>query len=270
MTLLKHYLNNMKNKCFSCLIVTVLNAQNVDMYISLIHEGQVDGVKESMQELVSKYPNDPEVLYLKGLLTSHGSKSLEIYNTILEKFPKSKYAGDAAVKIGEYFYARGLYSQAGKQLCNIPRNYPRFQDIQRVLDLMVSSFEAIGEEDSAKYYIGIYQGMFPYLDIDKYGLSTNNKNMSQTLSQRNIKEPKPYVIQIGAFGNIKNAKRLKLQVSQIGYDVELTPIQTNGRGLHAVRVVRFKSKSSAERIGKVIKKKLGLDFRVLYRPKSVG
>ena len=67
---------------------------------------------------------------------------------------------------------------------------------------------------------------------------------------------------------MQNAKRLKLQVSQIGYEVELSKIQTNGRGLHAVRVVRFKSKSAAEKIGKIINKKLGVDYRVLYRPKS--
>ncbi len=38
--------------------------------------------------------------------------------------------------------------------------------------------------------------------------------------------------------------------------------------LHAVRAVRFKNKSEAERVGSVIKKKLGIDYRVLYRPKT--
>ena len=53
-------------------------SQNVDMYLSLIHEGQSQGVKESLPELISKYPNDPGVLYLQALLTSNGMKSLEI------------------------------------------------------------------------------------------------------------------------------------------------------------------------------------------------
>jgi hypothetical protein len=61
---------------------------------------------------------------------------------------------------------------------------------------------------------------------------------------------------------------MKLQVSQIGYGVEISPVQTNGRKLHAVRVVRFKNKSEAERVGNVIKKKLGINYRVLYRPKN--
>ena len=253
------------------LIPVVLLSQNVEMYLSLLEEGQTDAVKQKLPELVSKYPNHPNVLFLNALLTRDGMKSLELYNTILEKFPESKYASDASVKIGEYFYARGLYSQAGKQLCHIPRKYPRFPDIQRVLDLMVNSFQAIGQEDSAKYYLGVYQSMFPYLDVDKYGLKSTSTNFrNNSLAKTKLKEPKPYVIQIGAFGNIQNAKRLKLQVSQIGYEVELSKIQTNGRGLHAVRVIRYKSKSGAEKVGKIIKKKLGIDYRVLYRPKGAN
>ena len=81
----------------------MLGAQNVDMFLSLIHEGQSDGVKEQLPELVSKYPNDPGVLYLQGLLTTDGMKSLEIYSILLDKFPESKYSAEAAVKIGEYF-----------------------------------------------------------------------------------------------------------------------------------------------------------------------
>ena len=50
--------------------------QNVDMYLSLIHEGQSQGVKENLPELISKYPNDPGVLYLQALLTTNGIKSV--------------------------------------------------------------------------------------------------------------------------------------------------------------------------------------------------
>ncbi len=236
------------------------------MYISLIHEGQSEGVKDNISELTSKYPNNPGVLYLQALLTVNGMKSLELYSRLIEKFPESKYSGEASVKIGEYFYARGLYSQAGRQLCSIPRKYPRLTNMQGVIDMMVSSFRAIGEEDSVKYYSSIYQNMFPSLDISKYGIEKQLVSNSLVMDNKIKKEPKPYVIQIGAFGSIQNADRLKLQVSQIGYEVEISPIQTNGKGLHAVRVVRYRSKSSAERIGEVIKKKLGIDYRVLYRP----
>ncbi len=255
-------------RIFFLLIPYFLSAQNVDMYLSLLHEGQTAGVKENLPELISKYPNDPGVLYLQALLTTDGMKSLEFYGTIIEKYPESKYAPDASVKIGEYFFARGLYSQAGRQLCQIPRRYPRYSDNQRVVDLMVSSFRAIGEVDSVRYYVGIYQSMFPNLDVEGYGVSSKKNPSNPIQISPKTSEPKPYVVQIGAFGNEGNAKRMKLQISQIGYTVEISPVETNGRKLHAVRVVRFKNKSEAERVGNVIKKKLGSDYRVLYRPKS--
>ena len=239
----------------------ILLSQNIEMYLSLIDEGQILGVKEQMPELISKYPNNPDVLFLRGLMTVDGNKSIESFKKILLKFPDSKYAPDAAVKIGEYYYSLGLYSQAGHQLSQIPRVYPRYQDIQRVMDLMMSSFLAIGEEDSAKYYSSIYKSMFPEIQVNNYNTNNNQNNITE-----NKKIKKPYIIQVGAFGRKENAHRMKLQISQIGYKVEIADVQNNGRGLHAVRVVRYDTKREAEKVGTLIKKKLGIEYKVLYRP----
>ena len=241
--------------------------QNVEMYLALIYEGKTEGVESKINEMILKHPNDPGVLFLEALTTSDGSKALESYNNIIEKFPSSKYAVESSVKLGEFLYSKGLYSQAAQQLRLIPRLYPRYPDIERVVNLMSSSFLAIGAEDSLKYYLGIYQSMFPNIIFDEYEISEKRENIN--LDQKFTLEStpiKPYVIQIGAFGNIQNANRLKLQVAQIGYDVKIVPIETNGRTFNAVRVVSYKSKSQAEKIGKVIKNKLGIEYRVLYRP----
>ena len=113
-------------------------AQNIDMYLSLIDEGQMNSVKEKLPELISKYPNSAGVIYLQALLTRDGMKSLELYNLIIEKFPRSSFSDDASVKLGEYFYARGLYSQACKSLSQFPRKHPRYHDMQRVCLLYTS------------------------------------------------------------------------------------------------------------------------------------
>ena len=254
-----------KMKIIICFFPILLASQNIEMYLSLIDEGQLSGVKEQMPELISKYPNNPDVLFLKGLMTTDGNKSIEIYKKVLSNFPNSNYAPDAGVKIGEYYYSLGLYSQAGKHLSQIPRIYPRYKNIQRVMDLMVSSFLAIGEEDSAKYYSSIYKSMFPELQVDDYQI-INPQSIDHSNTKMVNKIKKPYIIQVGAFGNRNNAERMRLQISQVGYNVEISDVQNNGRGLHAVRVVRFQSKREAEKIGKLIKKKLGIDYRVLYRP----
>lgn len=246
-----------------------LFSQNIDMYIALLNEGNSAGVKEQLPELISKFPNDPDVLFLKALLTQDGMSALEQFGNLLDKYPKSKYAPDAAIKIGEYFFARGLYSQASSYLSKVLTEYPNYPDVQRVIDLMVNSFQAIGEEDSARYYIYLYKSMYPGLDISEYGLREASSSYNSRKSNNDLSsKQKHFSVQIGAFSAETNAKRLKLQVSQIGYNVIVTPIETNGRRFHAVRVIGFSSKKSAEKVGKSIKKKLGIDYRVLYRPKG--
>ena len=255
----------MKNKFLSLIsfIPLAIFPQNIEMYLSLIDQGQIEGVKEQLPALISKYPNNPDILFLAGVLSMDGNKSYNIYKELLENFPDSKYAPDAAVKIGEYYYSLGLYSQAGTQLSKIPRIHSNYPDIERVAELMVSSFKAIGEEDSAKYYSSIYKSMFPNIELDKLD-DVNKFQVKVKKNERGVK--RPYIIQVGAFGNISNAERMRLQISQIGYDVEISEVQINGRGLHAVRVVRYETKSEAEKVGRLVKKKLGIDYRVLYRP----
>ena len=109
--------------------------------------------------------------------------------------------------------------------------------------------------------------MFPNVDTGLDVLSNQNKPLNQVFDF-NKKRPDlgSYVVQVGAFGNEKNAKRLKLQVSQLGHDISINNVKSNGKKLYAVRVNRFKTKKQAEKIGKDIKTKLGLEYRVLYRP----
>ena len=185
-------------------------------------------------------------MFLKGIMTTDGSKSIEIYKKILNNFPESRYASEAAVKIAEYYYSLGLYSQAGKHLSKIPRVYPRFPNIQRVIDLMVSSFIAIGEEDSAKYYANIYKSMFPTLNVDKLRKEGKSINYNNAYQKKSIN--KPYIIQAGAFSNFENANRMKLQISQIGYDVEISIVENKGLKLYAVRVIRYETKFEAEKV----------------------
>ena len=252
---------------FFFLLASFSFGQNIELYLSLIEEGRVEGVKENLPELSSKYPNNPGVLYLKALLTQNGNSAIKLYQDLLKKHPDSKYASYSAMKIGEYFYARGLYTQAATLLKNIPIKYPRFVDIQRVTNLMVNSFNAIGEADSARYYALIINSMFPNIDIESDMVIDKSKPLNQVFDF-NRKRPDlgPYVVQIGAFGSEQNAKRLKLQASQLGHDVSINKVDSNGKRLYAVRVNRYKSKKQAEKAGRDIKTKLGLEFRVLYRP----
>ena len=119
------------SKYFLIIIFSFLYAQNVDMYLSLLEKGNVKDVRETLPELISKYPKDPGVLYIKALLTDDGASSISQYKNIIKNYSESKFAASSAMKLGEYFYAKGLYTQSANLLKNIPPKYPRFEDMQR-------------------------------------------------------------------------------------------------------------------------------------------
>ena len=246
------------------ILFSFLQAQNVNLYLSLIDEGNSKGVKENLPELTSKYPDDPGVMFLKALLTEDGDSAIEQYKYIIKKYPESEYAPDCAMKIGEYFYARGLYTQSSNLLKNMPAKYPRYKDMQRLTDLMINSFNAIGEADSAKYYGLIIKSMFPSIEAN---IDEKNNMLSQVYKFKNNKKIRgPFVVQIGAFSSKKNAERLRLQVRQLGHDVSINKVDSNGKTFFAVRLNSYKTKQKAEEIGRGIKSKLGVNYRVLYRP----
>ena len=58
-------MNNIRNY-FLILFFSFLSAQNIDMYLSLLEKGNTKGVRENIPELISKYPSDPGVLFLKA------------------------------------------------------------------------------------------------------------------------------------------------------------------------------------------------------------
>ena len=257
------------NSIFYFFVSTILlYSQDVDKYLGLINEGRIDDVISALPELEAFYKNDPSILFLKALVSEDGEKALLIYRDILKTYPDHKFADDVAMKIGEYLFSRGLYTQSSKQFRLVPLVYSTTDHAQRATDLMVNSLLAIGHRDSAAFYISQIRLLHPSLEFDKYGLAKlidppkeaklvklNQSKVSAKLKNRkpvwtgpkiNPKIPKPgpskskdYVAQVGAFSKYKNALRIKNLLVQGGFNAEIVEVPSTGRRLHAVRIVRF-------------------------------
>lgn len=261
--------------------------QNINLYLTLLEKGRTQEVKDNLPELLDRYPDEVGVYYIQALVNEDGDSSIDQFQKIIKNFPSSKFAAKSEMKIGEYFFARGLYSQASTQLKKLIYKYVDSEDHQRALDLMVNSYIATGEEDSAKVALRMIKQLYPSLKFDKYGIEVIYKDskevklvrldsdeITKKIKSRKKKKRKPlpkdllkpWVIQVGAFGKYENANRLKKQIQSNGYSAEVHAVNSNGKRLHAVRIVRFISKKDAEKIGKGLKKKFGLDFRVLNNP----
>lgn len=261
--------------------------QNINLYLTLLEKGRTQEVKDNLPELLDRYPDEVGVYYIQALVNEDGDSSIDQFQKIIKNFPSSQFAAKSEMKIGEYFFARGLYSQASTQLKKLIYKYVDSEDHQRALDLMVNSYIATGEEDSAKVALRMIKQLYPSLKFDKYGIEVIYKDskevklvrldsdeITKKIKSRKKKKRKPlpkdllkpWVIQVGAFGKYENANRLKKQIQSNGYSAEVHAVNSNGKRLHAVRIVRFISKKDAEKIGKGLKKKFGLDFRVLNNP----
>ena len=99
-------------------------AQNIPLYLTLVEKGEIEEVRESLPNLLSRYPNDPGVYYLEALINLSGDESIAQYQRLINNYPNSEFAYLSSVKIGEYFFSRGLYSQASQQLKKSVLMYP--------------------------------------------------------------------------------------------------------------------------------------------------
>jgi tetratricopeptide (TPR) repeat protein len=256
----------------------------------MLEKGQTQEVEASLPELLSRYPESPGVYYLQALMTQDGDSSLTLFRQFLERFPDSEYAGPAAMKIGEYLFARGLYSQASLQFRKVLLSFPANIPHQRAMDLMVNSYIAIGEEDSVVQVLKTLKQIYPSLNYEQYGFpgmevqqrdaklvkldrkqaAKRIKSSRTTVRKKPVQatKTKPWVVQVGAFSKYTNAKRLKQRLQEKGYHVAIDEVHSNGRRLHVVRVLRYGSKQEAQEVGKELKARMGLDFRVINKPES--
>ncbi len=272
------------------LFFSLLQAQDLRLYFSLIQEGRVAEVRQAIPDLVRSNPNDPAVLYLQALTISDGDSSFKIYQQILRQNSQSEYCDDAAMKIGEYLYSRGLYTQASRQLSAIPMNYGDSPHHQRAMDMMVKSYKATGELDSAAINLARFKRKYPTLNYD-YGIPGLDEieiptgtvevvKLNQTQAKQKLQKkpqrikpvtthkapPNPWVVQVGAFSNYQNARSLKNRLIANGYKVEISEVSSNNKRLHVVRVVRYASKTDANATGADLKSRFGLNYLVLNRP----
>lgn len=275
--------------------ISVTRSQNLTRYFELLEEGKLSEVRADIDQLLAQFPNHAGVMFLAAQSQERAEDAVMAYKKLIQNHPNSKYADDAMLKVGEYLYARGLYTQASAQLAKVPRIYPRSEHIQRAIDLQINSLLAIGEKDSITTYLEIYQKEFPYLDFNynyKTGqplvtrpmenevITASEEELSEAIvkpvssatkkNESKVKEkskpvPRPYVVQVGAYGSEVNARRQKQRLEQAGYEVELWPITVSGKKLQAVQIVRFETRKEASQVGDHLKKNFGFNFMVVKR-----
>ena len=278
---------------FICTLLSCLVSQDhLDALIQDVLHGSRDSAAIYLPAIDQKYPNNPTVMYLKGLLETDGDEAMKIFSNLYNTHPTSDYGDDAVMKVAEYYYAAGLYVQAANWLKKMPIYYSRSEHIERAVKLFLNSLIVSGHRDTAIFYSRVFKRQFPTLNVDgkiNHLLQEFEKSKKQK-EQAEAQSPEPvepvditveyktevpidqidsaldngiYSLQSGAYGVLENADQQKINLIIAGFDARITELYRNNKVLYAVRIGYFNSKEDAQQISSLIKTKVDLDTIVV-------
>jgi tetratricopeptide (TPR) repeat protein len=214
---------------------STLWAQNPDAdvakYLAMLQEGQIDQVKAEIPTLLTRYPNNPGVLYLQAQTTSDGAEAVRIYQSIVDNFPASNWAPEALFKVYQFYYALGLYRTAEMKMAQLKKNYP------------ASKRANTGSE--------VNTGRLPD-DIAQLTASGTPADTHKTVGVH-------YALQVGAYTTLANAEKQKSFFEGLGYTVEMISRVKDNRSLFLVLVGAYASAEEAKAHGTEIKAKFHID-----------
>ena len=269
--------------------LSFLPAQDhLDALIQDVLHGSRDSAAIYLPTMEQRYPNNPSLMYLKGLLETNGEEAKTIFAKLYNTHPTSEYGDDAVMKVSEYYYAAGLYVQAAIWLKKMPIYYSRSEHIERAVKLFLNSLIVSGHKDTAIFYSRVFKRQFPHLDVD--GKINNllldfekadqakedaSKNLKPEVTTTEIMDETPivtfntdnshgiYSLQTGAYSIRENAESQKINLIIAGFSARINELYKSQRRLYAVRIGHFNSKEDAQKVGAQIKSKLDINTIVI-------
>ncbi|MDB5763450.1 MAG: outer membrane protein assembly factor BamD [Herminiimonas sp.] len=176
-------------------------AQQAQMEIAYAHYRQGDQAQAlaAVERFIKLHPNHPNVdymYYLRGLITFNDKVSLfdfishqdlserdpkairdafDSFKQLVERFPNSIYAKDAAARLGylvnamaqhdvhvaNYYYRRGAYLAAATRAQSAVKDYRDAPAIEEALLIMVRSYDALGMPELRDDAERVFKKNFP-------------------------------------------------------------------------------------------------------------
>jgi tetratricopeptide (TPR) repeat protein len=201
-------------------------------YVAMLRLGEIDKVRGIVDSLEGIYPDSPDVLFLKASVIEDADEALEIYYQIFLNHPDSRWADDAIYRVFQYFYARGDYKSASRELRRLKRMYP-------------GSPYAKVEVDSG------FSDKIPG-SLGRWGIS--NRCM--------------FSLQVGAFLDIDNAEKERKYFERLGFNVELHTRYKDGKLFYLVWIGCYETRDKARSGQRDLRVKYGRDSFIISRQKK--
>jgi len=253
--------------------------QDIDALLQLLNEGQEDSVNTVLADYSYRYPGHPGVRYVRALLQTDALIAAGIYKDIIRNHAGTSYEAPALMRLGEYYYAQGLYVQSRQNLIRLMHNYPEYDEVISAVNLDLRAGIAARMVDSVYVDLAYAIKTFPTatfdipteLDLTRLppGIrpGTPSEEAAKELRQlRQLGTPPTsssavtggYTLQAGAFGNPANASRLKTQIETVLTPVEIKQKRIAGRTLYLVWAGRYTNKEQSAKDRSLLETALGI------------
>ena len=234
---------------------------DIERYLARVEKGEADAVRSEISSLLSKYPNNPDVLYLQGVLTTDGTEAVRIYQSIVDNFPKSERAEDALYKVYQFYYAIGLYRTAEIKLNQLKTDYPHSKHVASALRSDAKSLPEEKENPDLQQPTqgNVVQNPPAASQAEKPTLPESEP------SHPAVEEGGPYTLQVGAFSQQVNAEKQKLFFEDLGYTVEVINKVRDSRSLFVVLVGDYGTQDDAKTKGEEFRKKYNINSMTVTR-----
>jgi tetratricopeptide (TPR) repeat protein len=214
------------NKYFSIFLIFIslqitsqVFAQEVDIvpYLKMIEQGKLEEAKAKLLDFKSDNPKSSNLIFLEAVLTENGQDAVVLYQSLVDKYPKSTYADASLYRLYSYYFALGLYNTADKNITKLKKDYPESPYIK-----MAS------------------------VNVVKNEVEETTQQTTITPNQNKKENDYNFSVQAGAFTNAANANVLKKDIDNAGMVSFIKEKNVAGTTFTVVYVGKFETRKEAE------------------------
>jgi len=248
------------------------DASNLDNLRSCFLEGGYKLCIKEGEKLLAQASSgkDLEELYyilgLSYLKDGNYLRAADIFEIILQEFPKSKFEQEAKLGLADSYFVRRDYPKAESIYLEMLKNSPQSklksalyyrlsqlgkrtadpQKKQKYLLKLKSEFPQSPEVLSEKELFPITNNSAVILNNSSAPVKVDNLNNAEIISGW-------YSVQVGAFSSLNNAKSVVLKLKAQGFSVYIAQQRAANKNIYKVRVGGFSSQKEAKTAEKELK-----------------
>jgi cell division septation protein DedD len=201
-------------------IALMAQEKDITSYLKAIDEGRAAEVKKQIPTLLKKNPNDASLLYLDAAVTPDGERAADKYTSLLQRYPKCKYADAAMYRLYGYYCARGMDKKANQILADIKQKFPKSKYLKQTEsgapEVAKSELPAVKPAEKPKTVTELPRKSKFTIQIGAFLSETNAKalrdrvakdNILVNIKEKDIGGSMFYIVYAGGYSDDKTAQK---------------------------------------------------------------